>query len=395
MKILLVIPYFEWSYGGPVRVVYELTRKFAEGGHDVTIYTTDVGRQKLLTEKDKIEIDSNVKVRYFKCTNNWIADRLKLHISPEMRLAIKKSIKNFDVVHLNEYRGVPNIYLWHYAKKNNIPYVLQAHGSLPLIIVGQKLPTVFSKILFDNIFGKKILKNASQVLALTNTEAEQYKKMGMNANKIAIVPNGINLSEYEKLPNRGVFRKKYGIKNNEKLVLYLGRMHKSKGIHLLLDAFFDLSKEVNDIRLVLIGPNDGDQQSLLESIQMLEINDRVLFTGFITEDEKIAAFVDSDVFVTPNFSGFPITFLEACACSTPIITTNMGDRLDWIHDKNGYVVKYDKDQLRNAIFRILSDKELKNRYGEEGRRLVNEEFNLNNITRKIENIYKNALNSKI
>ena len=62
----------------------------------------------------------------------------------------------------------------------------------------------------------------------------------------------------------------------------------------------------------------------------------------MSEKEKITIFVDADVFVTPSFSGFPVTFLEACACSTPIITTNKGDELDWIHNKVGYVVEYNK-----------------------------------------------------
>ncbi|MCK4731120.1 MAG: glycosyltransferase family 4 protein, partial [Methanophagales archaeon] len=133
--------------------------------------------------------------------------------------------------------------------------------------------------------------------------------------------------------------------------------------------------------------DDGYQSALKGLIQELKMGDKVLFTGFVSNDEKMAVFVDADVFVTPRYSGFPVTFLEACACGTPIITTNNGDKLDWIHERVGYVVEYDKDQLRDAIFKVLSDEGLRSRFGERGRRLTRKEFNWNRIVKKIEDIY--------
>ena len=98
MKILLVIPYFRWNYGGPVRVVYELSRELAHRGHDVTIYTTDVFRN---DEKEQIFFTENIKVTYFKCFNPFLAEKLKFHYSSEMKKAIKDNIKSFDIVHLH------------------------------------------------------------------------------------------------------------------------------------------------------------------------------------------------------------------------------------------------------------------------------------------------------
>jgi len=156
-------------------------------------------------------------------------------------------------------------------------------------------------------------------------------------------------------------------------------------------AFAETSKEIDNIRLVLVGPDDGYQSALEELIQTLKVDSKVLFTGFVSNEEKMEALVDADVFVTPSFSGFPVTFLEACACGTPIITTSNGDKLDWINDKVGYVVEYDKDQLRDAISKVLSDEGLKRRFGEEGRRLVREEFGWNDIVRKVEGLYKSLM----
>lgn len=117
------------------------------------------------------------------------------------------------------------------------------------------------------------------------------------------------------------------------------------------------------------------------------MGDKVLLTGFISSEEKLMAFVDSDFFVTPSFSGFPMTFLESLACGTPIITTNIGDTLEWINNNVGYVVKYDRNQLADAMFRILSDESLRARFGDMGKQLAKDKFNWPLIIEKLEKIY--------
>lgn len=73
-------------------------------------------------------------------------------------------------------------------------------------------------------------------------------------------------------------------------------MHKTKGITLLVEALSDLSVDLHGSMLLLVGP-DGGNRSLL--VKALRIQDKVLFTGFLNNDEKKMAFVDADVFVTP------------------------------------------------------------------------------------------------
>ena len=384
MKILQVTNFFKpsWESGGPARVVYEISKKLVERGHDVTVYTTDGYKSRLDVKKNKpVDVDG-IKTYYFRNLSSYLTREMVLLIPYYLPIVARREIKKFDIIQIHEQRTILAIIIHRYAKKYGIPYVLQTHGSVLPTFQKQRL-----KKIFDLLFGYKILRDASKVIALTKTEVEQYKKMGVNENKIELVPNGIDLTEFENLPKRGEFRRKYLIKDEEKIVLFVGRLHKTKGIELLVKTFADLSKELNDIKLVLIGPDDG-YQSILERITRdLKIDTKVVFTGFVTNNEKMAAFIDADVFVTPSFSGFPVTFLEACACGTPIITTSNGDKLDWIHDKVGYVVEYDKDRLQNAIFKVLSDEGSRKRFGEEGKRLVREEFGWDNVIRQIEDIY--------
>ncbi|MBT9139256.1 MAG: GDP-mannose-dependent alpha-(1-6)-phosphatidylinositol monomannoside mannosyltransferase [Syntrophomonadaceae bacterium] len=207
------------------------------------------------------------------------------------------------------------------------------------------------------------------------------------------MPNGIDLSEFESLPPRGEFRKKYLIGDDEKVVLYVGRLHKTKGIDLLIKAFAGVSKELNNTKLIIVGPDDGHLRALKELIKELAIEEKVVFTGLLYERDKLQAYVDADIFVTPSFYGFPVTFMEACACGVPIVTTTKGDRLDWMDGQVGLVVPYDKNQLQDAIVKFLSDNGLRRRFGEKGKMLVRERFNWTKIVKQLEHIYSNITHS--
>ena len=373
MKILQVIPFFTPARGGSVIASYNLSKHLAERGHEVTIFTTDFE----LDEEYAKSLDG-VRVVTFHC----IANIGLMLISPGMKKLLKKEINNFDAIHMHNFRSYQNVVAHHYAKKYNIPYVLQARGSVLPFFQKQRL-----KKIFDIFFGYKILRDASKIIALTMTEAEQYKKMGVDEDKIEIVPNGIDLSEYENLPERGEFRRKYLIKDDEKIILYLGRIHKIKGINLLVNAFADLVKELDDVRLAIVGPDDGFLSTLKKQIEKLKIGDRILFTGPLYERDKLKAYVDADVYVLPSvYETFPNTVLEACACGTPVIVTDRCGIADFV-EKVGYVVEYDKDQLRNAIFKILADEGLRKRFSEDGKKLVGE-FSWDKVVRRVEEVYE-------
>ena len=378
MKILQVVPFFSPERGGSVIAPYYLSKYLAKRGHEVTIYTTDYR-----LDNEYVQSLEDVRVVPF----HSIANIEMMLISPKMISQLKKEINNFDVIHLHNFRSYQNNVVHYYAKKYGIPYVLQAHGSVLPFFQKQRL-----KKLFDTFFGHKLLRNASKVIALTKREAEQYKKMGVNEDKIKIVPNGIDLSEYKNLPKKGEFRKKYSISDDEKVILYLGRIHKIKGIDLLIKSFADLSKELKDVKLVIVGPDDGFLSTLKKQINDLKIADKILFIGPLYELDKLEAYVDVDVYVLPSvYEAFPVTVLEACACGTPVIVTDRCGISDFVDTKVGYVVEYNTGQLRDAIFKILSDRGLRERLGESGRKLVMEELGWAEVVEKVEDVYLSSI----
>jgi glycosyltransferase involved in cell wall biosynthesis len=311
--------------------------------------------------------------------------RKNLAIAPTMAFALNKNIRKFDIIHLHEYISFQAILVHHYAEKYNTPYILQVHGSIP------KLEKKRRKQLYELLFGYKLLKKASKVIALTGIEAEQYRNVGIPEDKIVIIPNGIDFSQYKNLPPKGSFKKKYGIKDDEKVVLYLGRIHRSKGIGLLIKSFAKLVKMLNNVKLVLVGPDSGFLNEALSLSKTLKLESKILFTGFVSTEEKLEALADANVFVTPSFYGFPITFLEACTAGVPIVITTLGDTLSWINGRVGFVSPATPEDLSRAIYKILSSNEIYEKFSKNCKDIVRKEFSIEKVVSKLEDLYQNII----
>ena len=110
----------------------------------------------------------------------------------------------------------------------------------------------------DNKLQRETLaEKAYQSLKMEITQGRIQPGEALPEEKIAIIPNGIDLSEYVNLPPKGLFKKKLALDDNEKLVLYLGRVHRIKGVDFLVRAFADVVGKLGDVRLVIVGPDDG------------------------------------------------------------------------------------------------------------------------------------------
>lgn len=386
MKILQVVPYFPpaYAFGGPVRAAYQVSRELVKRKHEVVVYTSDAKDHGTRLKIESDGIVDGIEVHYFRNLLLILSGKLKFFMTPQLVSHARKEVKKFDVIHLHEFRSFQNIVVGHYAKKYGVPYVLQTHGSLRRIIEKQRL-----KLVYDMFFGYELLMNASKAIALSQTEAQQYKSVGVPPQKIEVIPNGIDLSKYINLPPKGSFKRKFGIEEDEKIVLYLGRIHKSKSLDLLAESFNIVARKYEKVRLVVVGPDDGFAATFSRLISALGIKERVLLTGFVEEEDKLAALVDSDVFVTPNFYGFPITFLEACLAGCPLVTTT--GELDWIHENVGYVVEKSSIGLAEAISNILQNESVHRKFHKNCRGAI-KNFDISTIARRLEDTYEAVAN---
>jgi glycosyltransferase involved in cell wall biosynthesis len=391
MKILQVAPFFPpaHAYGGMAGMAFQISKELIERDHEVVVYTSDAKDIGLRININPNEVLDGIEVHYFRSLVPTITRKLKLSITPMMILHAKNEVKRFDVVHLHDYRTFQNIVAAHYSKKFGVPYMLQAHGTLPRLMNGQKL-----KWVYDFLFGDRLLKDAFKVIAVSRAETEQYRKMGLPPRKIAIVPNGINLCEYSNLPPEGSFKRRFGI-TESKMILYLGRIHKVKGLDFLVKAYAHLIKsfEFNDAALVIAGPDDGYLDEVQALVHSLGMEERVLIPGPLYGNNRLAAYSDADVCVLPSrYEIWGLTILEAYACKKPVIASRVGGLKELVIDKvTGFLFNPgDIRQLARHIFDVLSDRQKARRIGLKGRDLVEKKYTSEKTVEKLEKLYFEA-----
>jgi len=390
MKILQVANFFKpiWEAGGVARSTYELSRQLVERGHDLTVYSTNWAYfERDLPTNRPINLES-MRVYYFDNLRQYSPVDMLPPIPWYAPVVARREVKDFDIIHMNEYRSLLTVSVYRYAKKYGTPYVLQARGSLPKIMQVQRL-----KSLFDLAWGNDVLRSASRVIALNRREVDQYRLMGVEEEKIETIPNGVDLSLFEDLPPGGTFRKMYGIGEDEEIILFLGRINPIKGADLLVDAFAEVLSEWRTVRLVIVGPDGGQLPALKRQIHALGIDKKVLITGPLFENPaKIAAYLDADIYVLPSmYETFPNSVLEANACATPAIITDRCGSAEIFNGKSGYVVGYDRAELRDAMLDLLRNPDLRRSFGRAGREMVFAEFGWDRIVAKVERLYETIL----
>lgn len=387
MKILQVVNCFSpaYAFGGPAKTAFQVSRELVRRGHEVVVWTSDAKNRDSRLEVEPVKVVDGINVHYMRNLSMMTIKKSNLFITPELISKVKENIKEFDIIHLHGYRSFQNITVHHYAKKYGVPYVLQARGSLPRIMAKQRL-----KWIYDVLFGYRLLRDASKVLALSQMEAEQYGEMGVPHEKIAIIPNGIDLSDYVDLPPKFSFKEKFNIPKDRKIVLYLGRIHKIKGIDFLVKAYAHLIEKFNNVLLVVVGPDDGYLAKLRGLINSFNIADDCLLTGPLYGKDKLEVYVDADVFVLPSrYEIFGNVVLESYACSKAVVGTRVGGLKEIVFDgKTGLLVKPgDVKELYSAIFTLLNDDKARVSMGMQARKVVEDKFSIGKIVDKIQETY--------
>jgi len=392
MNILQVSHSFYPCYkaGGVVKVIYEISRSLVKRGHHVTVITTDGCIPRLAVETN-IEIDvDGIRVWYFRNISNFLRVKFKIATPYFLPLFIINNIKKFDIIHIHEHRTFIAIIVCYYARKYNIPYIIQSHGSVLPFFEKQ-----FLKQAFDVMWGNKILQNASKCIALTKTELDQYIRMGVPEDKITIVPNGINDVSSIDHPPAGQFREQYGI-HEKHIILYVGRIHKRKGIDFLIHAFksFILTWTDDDVALVIVGPDDGYRSVLEDLVEQLGLSKKVRFIGYVPS--LTAAYQDADVLVYPSIHEiFGLVPFEALLHGTPVIVTDDCGCGELISEAGcGYLVHYgDVAGLSETVRYALEHPEKNENKVQAGKKFIREQLAWERIVKQVEKIYQDIISS--
>ncbi len=375
MRILQVIEFFSPSMGGSAQVAYQTARHLARRGHQVSVWSSDYG-----ADGSRFP-DGPFETVLFRCP----VARWGFYPTPGLVRWARRHAGEFDVVHLHNLRTFQNLVMAGAARREGVPYVLSAHGSLP-----QDIGHGFAKRAFDLLFARRLLDGARRLVAVSPLEVTQYRQAGVAGEWIALVPNGLDLDEFSSLPARGAFRQRMSLGDRKKLLLFLGRLDPIKEVDRLIEAFARLSREGTGAWLVVAGPDDGELAPLQALAGELGLRDSVRFTGPLYGEDKLSCYVDADLVAAPGaYEIFGLVPFEALLCGTPVVV-GQGSGVGQLLGQAGaaYLVPPGNvEVLADALRRALAGGPGARARVAAGQALVRREFDWAAIAGRLEELY--------
>jgi glycosyltransferase involved in cell wall biosynthesis len=312
-------------------------------------------------------------------------------VAPSIVKTLRRTIATYDVAHIHWLYNFACIAAARAAIAAGVPFVVQPNGSLdPHLREKNRLV----KRLYLATVGRPLLEAAA---AIVFTSEQERVLASYGARRPAwIVPVGLDASSFQDLPPAGTFRAAFPVIDGP-FLLHVGRLSRQKGLDLLLGAFARLRPDRHNLSLVLAGPDaEGYGGSLRRLAQELGVGDRVLFTGMLTHEMKLAAFVDAELFVLPSYAeNFGAAITEALACGLPVV---MSDRVN-IHREMAAagvatVVECSVDSVAQGIESALDDVATRRRIATAGPALVRARYTWDAIIPTLVARYAEVLTSR-
>ena len=393
MKVLCVISSYwpAFQFGGPIFSLHNLNKMLVKKGVEVSVYTTNVGLDRRVPVNQEVNVDQ-VKVTYFTFTRffEFLGAR-GWQCSLPMTGALKRTLRIFDIVYIVSIWNYPVACAAHYCREYKKPYIISPRGLLYPYATGKKS---WKKWPYYQLITKKDLHGAKAIHYTTQDEAQKCHLPLCLKNRAVVIPHGINLSEFGDLPGKDKLRQRYPVLKDKKVILFLSRINWKKGLDILVKAYSILAKEQDSIHLLIVGNDDGGYiRKVKRWVKEYGIEQRVTFTGILTGKEKLEAYAASDIFVLPSYSeNFGIAVIEAMACGMPVVISNkVGIYREIEENRAGIVVDTDTESLYKGINLLIKNPELKTEIATNGRRFVQERYDINKVTDMMIQFYNEVI----
>ena len=375
-----------YRLGGPIQSVSNLAEYLVKRGHKVRVFATNSNLDKTLdVETEKAIHINGVEVWYFQ--EKFIFSKKKSKINfgffyaPSMLKYIDWATDQADIIHIQIPFIYPGIIASKSALKLGKPYVYSQRGVLDSERLSYKS---LKKKLYLYFVERKILKKAKILIALTRYESNSYRKLGLT-NLCNIIPNGISIP---KNPKKNIKDKKTFT------ILYLGRIHPLKGVHILLESFLNVASQLPNVKIVIAGPDEcGLKEKYKSTVESLNLNSRVLFKGMLQGKMKEKAFLEADLFCLPSSGeGFSMAILEALSYSLPVLISPQCHFSSVVNANCGFVVKSDIKKISGLLIKIFSNSEQLFEMGCNGKNFVENNYSWDIVTNKMLKTYQQAIN---
>lgn len=366
MKIMRVTPVlYPYEIGGSAIHCHELSNIQSKEKNNVTVLTINRG--------EKIEeATMNYNLKVF----NWYKmpwDFFKMENPFSLRLNLELLRSEYDILHCHSHLFFTSLFAIIISKIKNKPCVITVHG----VKAKRNQFTNIMQEIWLEIFSRLIFNLVNKIICLTTADAEEIKKYGAKDEKITIIPNGINTN---------LFSLSLSHKDS---ILWVGRFVEEKGLKYLIEAMEYVIKDFPNKRVILIG--DGPLRSQIKELVISKKIDHFFEFKEKTSQKEIAtAMKECELFVLPSLKeGFPKSILEAMSCGKPIIVTKQLKEI--VGDLGFIVTPASVQELKNAINEILSHPIEAKNLGLKSRKLVEQQWSWDVVSKQIEKIYFDLL----
>ncbi len=387
MRILMLT----WEYpprivGGISRVVHDLSKTLLKDGHDVTVVTYKDG------DAPYFENDKGVLVHridnYMINPNNfidWIM-QMNFNMVAKANEIIAKEGK-FDVIHAHDW-------LVAYAAKTiknsyNIPIVSTIHATE----AGRNSGIYDEQQRYINDTEWMLTYESSEVIVNSNYMKNELGRLfGLPYDKINVVPNGVNMTLFNNIERDYVFRRKYAM-DNEKIILFMGRLVYEKGIQHLITAMPKILAGYNDAKLVICGKG-GMIEELKAQVSAMGISEKVYFAGYMSGKDVQKMYKAADIAVFPStYEPFGIVALEAMLAENPIVVSDIGGLNEIVtHRENGMKAYCgNPNAFADSILELLYDQKLCSDIVKKAKNKVRNEYNWSTIAQDTHFTYQKAI----
>lgn len=387
MKILISSDLYWPTVNGVSTAARTLAKGLSSRGHEVLVVAPSQ------TGKKYKETDGNYTIARTASTVFPFYQNFRICLYPYRE--VKKIIKDFnpDIVHMMGFLMISQAVM-KYSQKYDIPTVSTNHAMPENLMDNLKRLAPLSRPI-NYVMKEYIVRfhKKTDYFTMPTQSALDIFKLSTRRLKIPVeaVSNGIDLSRFSVSDAPKHIINKFKIPTDKPIVSYIGRVDAEKHIPVLIDAFNRLVKKI-DTHLLIVGKGT-ETENLRVYVRELGIEDKVTFTGCVTDQEIVDLHKVGNVFSMPSPVELQsIAMLEAMASGKPVVAVDAGPLKELCQDgRNGYLCEVDNDkEIASALFKIISNPKLEKAMGEESVKIA-ATHDLQKTLDRYEDIYKKVI----
>lgn len=386
LKIAHVVPYYSPSIGGVEFVCKALSEGLSARGHSVDVLTSFRCNQNAEGQRlPPTETMHGVQVRRFR--HLFAVGHMSFFPGAWTHLLRG----NYHIVHMHAIRH-PHTLLGGMKRLNSrCATLLQGHAHFDS---SSALKALVYRMA-DMVLFPMCYRRLSGMVAITESEKQEYVRRGMEEAKITLVPNGVP-DEFFQPSDSAAFRRKHKLYRNP-IILFIGRLQPAKRIDLVIRALPKITHRVPDAVFVAVGPDQGTMMQLLHLADTLNVRQSVRFLGQIEALEIRQAIAAADVVVLPSdYEAFGRCIVEAMAAGRPVVAARSPGPSEIIrHGVTGYLFDSgDHGAIERHVIPLLERSALTQTIGDAAR-CAAEKYRMGGIIHQVENVYMKLVTTRM